>query len=380
MENAILYKAKGNLSILHVILAVRETSAPYNEHCLPWADKRDITVCSYFRSDMTLPKEITFFEGNGSLIGFFRALKAALRAKGYDIIHVHSPHLGLLFLVATLLSYRQFKNSTVITTHDSYANYKFRNRLMFIPIFASFRRIICCGRASFDSFPNFLKFLAGSRLAFVQNGLDIARVDRIAANARNQSREQSDFTIIAISRLVDIKNPLSVLTAFQQSYDQSSYLVYIGDGYMRSSLVTQSREVGLENQIEFTGLIPREKVFEYLLSADLFVSMSRGEGLPVAVLEAMACRLPVILSDIPPHHEIAEGANFIPLIKSDDVAKLVGEIKRFRDMSVSQRTMVGEKCRKLVEERFSLHAMHDQYAEIYAQLTGNQAFSGHEVR
>lgn len=370
-----MYKSKGNLSILHIILAVRETSAPYNEHCLPWADQRDITICAYYGSDITPPKTITLFEGNGSLTGFFRVLKAALDAKEYDVIHAHSPHVGLLFLAGTLFARRKFASSTVITVHDSYANYKFRNRLMFIPVFAGFQKVVCCSQASYDSFPTLFKRLAGARLRVVQNGLDIARVDRIAANIRRRPLQANGFITIAISRLVDIKNPFSVITAFQQSTEhasQTSRLVYIGDGPLRHSLITKSREAGPENQMEFTGLIPREKVFERLLNADLFISTSRGEGLPVAVLEAMACGCPVLLSDIPPHREIAEGVDFIPLIQPDDVVGFARELKKFREMPVSERITVGQKCRELVHERFSLPTMHAGYAEVYAQMTGNQ--------
>jgi glycosyltransferase involved in cell wall biosynthesis len=204
----------------------------------------------------------------------------------------------------------------------------------------------------------------------VPNGLDLTRVDRMAAKTPRRSLQRSNFTLVAISRLVEIevKNPFSILSAFQQSADSRSRLVYIGEGHLHYSLITKSREAGLEAQTEFTGLIPREKVFEQLLNADLFISTSCGEGLPVAVLEAMACRCPVLLSDIPPHREIAEGVDFIPLIQPDDVAGFAREIKRFREMPPADRAAIGQKCRKLVEERFSLDAMHAGYSEIYAQL------------
>ncbi|HET9589255.1 MAG TPA: glycosyltransferase family 4 protein, partial [Anaerolineales bacterium] len=164
-------ESKGKLNILRIILAVRETSAPYNQFSLAWADKHDITLCTYFASDIIPPNTITTFEGDGSVKGFFHALKAAISAKKYDIIHVHSPHLGLLFLIATLFSDGKSVPSTVITVHDSYQNYKLRNRLMFIPVFASFKRIVCCGQASYNSFPSFFKWLAGARLCVVPNSL-----------------------------------------------------------------------------------------------------------------------------------------------------------------------------------------------------------------
>lgn len=366
-------KPRGRLTILRLLLSMGETSAPYNQFSLAWSDNYDITICAFFKSDISPHKKLTVFEGDGSIPGFFRVLKAALDAREYDVIHAHSPHLGLLFLVATLFSYRKFASSTVITVHDSYPNFKLRNRVMFVPVFGSFQRVVCCGRASFDSFPVFYKRLAGDRLCFVQNGLNIVRVDRIAANAQQRRHQTSAFTIVAISRLVDIKTPFSVLGAFQESADETSRLVYIGDGPLRESLLKQGRGADPENQIEFPGLIPREKVFEYLLNADLFISTSRGEGLPVSVLEAMACRCPVLLSDIPPHREIAEGMDFIPLIEPDDVAGFAREIKKFREMPVSDRTAIGQKCRELVENRFTLTAMHAGYAEVYAQITGKQA-------
>jgi len=366
---------KKKISILHLVISIGETNAAYNEHCLPLAEERDITICTYFRSDIIPPDNIKIFQGDGSIKGLFRGVRAALDARKYDIVHIHSPHLGILFLAATRFGYRKFAASDVVTVHDSYPNYKLRNRLMFLPIFASFRRVICCSQASFNSFPIFYKWLAGRRLGVVQNGLDIARVDRIIAKTRQEHFQTSDFTLVAISRLVDIKNPFCVLTAFQQSRDQASHLTYIGDGPLRHALITKSREADLGAQIEFTGLIPREKVFDHLLNADVFISTSRGEGLPISVLEAMACYRPVVLSDIPPHREIADGVDFIPLIKPDDEAGFAREIKRFREMSVSERAIIGQQCRKLVEERFSLDAMHAGYEKIYTQIIGQQSLS-----
>jgi glycosyltransferase involved in cell wall biosynthesis len=143
----------------------------------------------------------------------------------------------------------------------------------------------------------------------------------------------------------------------------------MGDGSLRPSLLTQSKA---DDRVQFTGLIAREEVFEQLLNADLFISTSRGEGLPISVLEAMACRCPVLLSDIPPHREIAEGVDFIPLVHPEDAAGFAREIKKFREMSLAERIAIGRKCRKLVEERFSLPVMHAGYEEIYAELSGVQ--------
>lgn len=363
-------QSNADLRILHLILTVNETSAPYNEHCLPWAGSRDITVVTYFPSALVPPPTIKLSMGDGSPNGFFRALRKILSRQDYDVVHVHSPHLGLLFLMGTSFD-RRLLGSTVITVHDSYPNFKLRNRLMFLPVFARFRSVVCCSRASYQSFPPLYKFLAGNRLGYVQNGLDIARVDRIAANTPPRPYQPHSFNVTAISRLVAIKNPQAVVNAFYQSIEQvrqNGRLVYIGDGPLRDDLVSRSRKLGLENRAEFTGLIPRESVFEHLLDTDLFISTSRGEGLPVAVLEAMACRCPVVLSDIPPHREIAAGVDFIPLIQPDHTAGFARAISYFCDMTPHERRAIGQKCRDLVTQRFSLTAMHAGYDAIYAAM------------
>jgi glycosyltransferase involved in cell wall biosynthesis len=374
-RNITLHKSVRKLNILRIILAIRETSAPYNQFSLSWADVHKTTICTYFPSEVAPPPSITVFEGDGTIRGFLRTLNAALIANQYDVIHVHSPHLGLMFHWATLIYEPKYMPPRVITVHDSYQNYKLRNRLMFIPVFASFDRIVCCGQASFDSFPAVYKWLAGERLCVVHNSLDLARVDRIAADFHKRNELNSEFTVAAVSRLVEIKNPFSVLNAFQQVADQNSRLLYMGDGPLREALIAHHRQRGSEARVEFTGLIPRESVFENLLNADLFISTSRGEGLPIAVLEAMACRRPVLLSNIPPHVEIAQGADFIPLIDPNDTAGFAREIKRFRDMSQSERSAIGQACRALVEERFSLHAMHRAYEAVYSQVLRTQAVS-----
>jgi glycosyltransferase involved in cell wall biosynthesis len=300
-------------------------------------------------------------------------LKGALAANQYDVIHAHSPHVALLFLLATVRNYQRLARSTVITVHDSYTNYKLRNRLLFLPVFAGFQRIVCCGLSSYKSFPAFYKRLAGGRFDFVGNGVDLSRVDRSIAQTACRHQPTDAFTVTAVGRLVDIKNPLTAVRAFGSVAEKTDRLVYMGDGLLRSALLAARREAGLDAQIEFTGLIPRDSVLERLLAADLFISTSRGEGLPISVLEAMACRRPVVLSDIPPHREIAEGVDFIPLVDPDDVAGFAREIERFRAMPAARRQQIGQQCRQLVEERFSLASMHAGYNAVYAQIAASSA-------
>ena len=357
------------LRVLHVILAVKPTNGQYNEHCLPLRHRRDISICTYFKSELTPPPEIKLFDGDNTIRGFFRALRAALDERDYDVIHVHTPHAGVLLLMGLFMSgkYKKYKSSTVHTIQNSWQNFKLRNQLLHIPSFPLFKRLVFCSHASYESFPATLTWMGGNRMRVVQNAVDIDRIDSIAT--QEQGSDPHPFTIATVG-LIKMKNPFAVLQAFRQGHDKSSRLVYIGEGNLRPLLAQEVRKSDLREQVEITGLIERDEVFEHFVRADLFVSASWGEGLPVAVLEAMACRRPVVLSDIPPHREIAEGVDIIPLVEPHDVAGLAREIKRFKEMPSADRAVIGQECRRIIEKRFSLAAMHAGLALIYTQITG----------
>lgn len=354
------------LSVLHIMLSAGETSAPYNEHCLPMADTRNISICTYFKPTIAVHPRITLYPGDNSLFGFLRALCLALWSESFDVIHAHSPHVALLYLLVTPVWPRWRAIPSIITVHDSYENYRLRNRFLLLPVVAGFSRIVCCSHSSFNSFPFLFRFLAGRRMTAVENGLDIERVDRISVTER-ENHGSSVFKIVCICRLVPIKNVLTTLKALKNENGPTLHLTIIGDGPMRPFLSSFCKLLGIDDQVEFTGLLRRDEVYEHLRSADLFISTSRGEGLPVAVLEAMANRCPVLLSDIPPHREIAGGADFISLIEPSDHNGFAREIMRLRKMSPADRAQLGANCRRVVEQRFSLETMQAGYNAIYAE-------------
>jgi glycosyltransferase involved in cell wall biosynthesis len=132
-----------------------------------------------------------------------------------------------------------------------------------------------------------------------------------------------------------------------------------------------ARQLGVEDRVRFTGVIPREEVYRELLEGDLFISGSRWEGLPIAVLEAMALSRPVLLSDIPSHREIAELGGAVPVLPHDLDAwvRALGEIAA---LPPAARAAQGAANRRLVASALSLERMHQAYTELYQRL-GNGA-------
>jgi len=358
------------LKVLHLILMLGETNGQYNEHCLPLIGERDLSISTYFVPRLTPPSEITMFAGDGTLRGFFRSLGRALDADDYDVIHAHAPQSGVLLLLAVLArrQSRRLGRSLVYTVQDSFYDYRLRDKALMVVPLATFHRVIFCSRSAYESLPRALKWLVRDRWRVVQNGADIDRVDRAVA-AAPVGREDGRFTVLSVGRLDVVKDPFVMLDAFASSVDRDDggRLVFIGGGRLGTELEARIDRAGLRDRVTLRGLIPREEVFVACAEADVFVSTSNGEGLPVAVLEAMAAGCPVILSDIPPHREIAEDAGFIPFVRPGDVEGFAMQIRRYRAMSSDERREIGRLCRAHVSARFTLPVMRTATDAVYLE-------------
>ena len=356
------------LRILHLIIVLGPTNGQYNEHCLPLMHERDLAICTYFPPQLEWPTEITVFAGDGTLRGFFRALRRALDAGGYDVIHAHAPHTGALLTAGLLPHPRRWRlfRKLVYTVQDSYYDYKLRNKALMLPPAAMFRRVVFCGHAAYDSYPRLWKRLVGKRARVVQNAADLGRVDRAVLDAGTSP--DTTFDVISVGRLEKVKDPLTVLTAFRRVADANSKLTYVGAGSLEEPIRREIDSAGLRDQVDLAGLVPRDDVFTRCARSDLFVSASHGEGLPVAVIEAMAAGCPVVLSDIPHHREVADGADFVPFIRIGDVDGFAREIEHFRSMPADERRAVGLEGKKLVSGRFGLPAMHAGYEKVYREI------------
>jgi glycosyltransferase involved in cell wall biosynthesis len=357
---------QARLRVLHVILVAGETNSQYNQHCLPLKDVQDVSICTYFEPRLTPPPEIALHAGDGTLRGFFSALSRALREK-HDVIHAHAPHTATLVTLALAVRPRRWRlrRSLVYTVRDSYHDYKPRNKLLMLPALALWPRVVFCGEAAYQSYPRSWRRLVGRRARVVQNAADLDRVER-AVGGVERSRNGS-FEVLSIGRLETVKDPLTLLESFRDVGD-GSRMAFIGTGSLAPVLADSVRSMRLEDRVELTGLIPRDDVFVRCARADLFVSASRGEGLPVAVIEAMASGCPVVLSDIPPHREVADGVDFIPFVTPGDFEGFAREVERFRAMPPSERSAIGERCREHAHARFSLPRMLAEYDRIYGEV------------
>ena len=113
--------------------------------------------------------------------------------------------------------------------------------------------------------------------------------------------------VVYVGRLEPVKNVRTLLRALELVVQNSKYKALIcGEGSLQLELAEYVRQRGLEQSILVRGYLTR--LWSVLKRCAVFVSLSNSEGSPNAVLEAMACRCPIVVSDIPGHREILDDA------------------------------------------------------------------------
>jgi glycosyltransferase involved in cell wall biosynthesis len=149
--------------------------------------------------------------------------------------------------------------------------------------------------------------------------------------------------------------------------------VIAGDGPERARLESLSHELGVASDIEFFGATPHERMPELFASAQVAVVPSLMEATSVAALEAMACGLPVVASDVGGLPEIVD-ADVGALVPPGDPAALAEAIVTV--LSDPGRSEKGRVARQRVVEKWSNDRLVERHLEIYRELIDGAARRG----
>ncbi|NLE83212.1 MAG: glycosyltransferase family 4 protein [Chloroflexi bacterium] len=182
------------------------------------------------------------------------------------------------------------------------------------------------------------------------------------------------FTIGTVGRLAEQKGYTHLLAALPLVLGRHSEtkLVFLGDGELRSELEAQTRQRGLEGQVEFAGQV--KNVQERLQGFDLFVSSSLWEGLPTVIMEAMAAGLPVVATDIAGTREmIADGVNG-RLVPCGDPLALADAINEMIENPHLRQKI--SNAGRLAVKQFSIDEIAKTYLKLYETLLAESGENG----
>lgn len=207
-----------------------------------------------------------------------------------------------------------------------------------------------------------------SRSAVVPNGIDVGELDaRVVAGAvprDSQGLGPEDAVVGSVARFDPVKR-LDVLLEAARSLKERIprlRLVLVGDGAEGPRLRRLARKLGLENMAIFLGFV--EDAPRLYPAWDLYVSAARREGLPLAVLEAMASRLPIVATDVAGHREVVVHGTTGILVPPEDPASLADAVAALL-LDGSRRQRLGLAGRARVLQHFALGPMVRRIEELY---------------
>jgi glycosyltransferase involved in cell wall biosynthesis len=257
---------------------------------------------------------------------------------------------------------------TLFTVRSMFRLYNWRTKLLTAIAGMAATRVNFVSAAGVESFPRLLRGLKRGRVHLIVNGIDPAKIDASLAESPPAAvRVDETIRLVNVGRLIPAKHQGWLLDLLARLPEQF-VLTVVGDGPLRGELEARAERFGLlGGRVRFTGQVYRAEVFREMAAADVFVSSSVREGMPVAVLEAMAARLPVVLSDIGPHAEIGRGGDSVRVLPHDfghweKALAVLGGCSR------AERLAIGEQNRRIIDAQFSEARMHRQYTELYEEL------------
>jgi len=144
--------------------------------------------------------------------------------------------------------------------------------------------------------------------------------------------------------------------------------IIIGKGPQEQELRVLSETLGLKNKIKFLGQIPNNKLPEYLRISDVYVSTSLSDGgIAASTAEAMACGLPIIITDVADNKDWVKDNKNGFLIQPKNVAILAGKITcLLKNKNIGKK--FGEENRKIIEEKNDYYKEMTKMEEIYREL------------
>lgn len=281
--------------------------------------------------------------------------RVRLLAKDYDVVHLHSSKAGALGRVAARTMRR--RPGMVFSPHGWSWLSSRRLRRVYVWIERVLAPLADFTIAVGDDELREGQAVLGesSRLRLIRNGVDTE------VFTPNQGNLRSGNEIVCIGRLAVQKGQDRLLRALVETRSSDTRVTFVGTGPEEARLRELSAQLGLASRVSFVGF---DAPLEHLRRATLVVLPSRWEGLPLALLEAMACGAPVVMTN-------CGGASALRdcgIVVSNDEASVVQELASAIDQLMESPKLRGElgtlaraRAVEAYDERKCVRSYHELY-------------------
>ncbi len=291
----------------------------------------------------------------------------------FDVVHVHQ---ALYPAFAAALATRWLRKPMIVKIANSGAGFDLHKLVQsfwwgrFMAHFVA-KRVNCFVAVNRNILEDLEEWkVPPERAELIPNTVTLhqARWNQPVEGYRQQLKLPFDRTILlCVASLLPKKNHMVLLDAVKRLRASGAplHLVLLGEGSGRGTLSAWVQKNGMQDVVEFRGVVPN--VVEYMYASDIFVLPSLFEGISNALLEAMSVGLPCIVSDAPGNWEVVvEGQNGLRFAPHDAeaLARCIEEVRT--DALFAGK--LGIAARMHVERYYSLESGVQRYLKLYQRL------------
>lgn len=299
-------------------------------------------------------------------------LKNIIEQNNYEIIHCHTPMGGILTRLAARKS-RVNGTKVIYTAHGFHfcKGAPLLNWLLYYPIEKFMAPLADClitiNKEDYELSKNKLKV---KRIEHIHGvGIDtedFKPIDELNKKALKESfgYHPDDFLLFYAAEFNKNKNQQFLLNSLSLIKEDlpNVKLLLAGEGVLLNQCKQLARNLEISHMVDFLGF--RKDIKEIVPMCDVAVGSSLREGLPVNIMEAMACGLPIVAVDNRGHRELVIDDNNGWLVKSDDAIGFAKKLKHLvKRKGLKER--LGINSRKIVMSKYSIDKVIEKKSKVY---------------
>ncbi len=327
--------------------------------------KEQLTKMDVNFYQIPIPRRITDIK---NLRLSYKMTKDLMNEKKYDLIHCHSPIGGIICRLANKHS-KHYDSTRMIYTAHGFHFFKGNNPLKnFL-----FRNIERYGAKYTDTLITINKedYAAAKKFKLKKNGtveyvpgvgIDIDKINSIQGNKEELCKELNipvdTILLLSVGELNDNKNHKVVIESLPELPKNIHYLI-CGVGPLKEQHEELAKKLDVLDRLHLLGY--RNDVIRIMKSCDIFIFPSKREGLSVALMEAMACGLPCIASEIRGNTDLVQEQPFISLCNPQNSQDFLKEVRK---MNSDIQTEL-YKLNKSSSKQYDAKIINEQIREIY---------------
>lgn len=277
--------------------------------------------------------------------------------KDKDILFYTYWHTEVTYALQSLKE--EFSNIQIVTRTHGYDLYQERRNDKYMPLKRQFLNNIDKIYTITDIAVEYLTNIYG----FGNSIIETSRLGVPDLNITSHATDKNTLHIVSCSSLVAVKRIEKIIDALnlldEQKYYTKIVWTHIGDGPLRTKLEKYACEILKNVDYDFIGSVDNKDIFQFYHHnmVDVFINVSESEGVPVTIMEAMSCHIPIIAPDIGGISEmILDGYNGVLLSKkfmAKDVVEALIKSEFFKKYSTRQNSYSLYKEKYNAEENYS---------------------------